>query len=317
MNLPRGGSLLGLLRPYLTSIIMLCAAIWLGWLLWNAADHIHAYLHSTNWQHMIMAMLVLLTSLLLNAYIYTLLLWQTSNQSITFMEIILVYFPSQLAKYLPGKVWGIIYQAKRMERSVRAIHTWQVNIATMLWSITQALIVAGSMLAWKVGGIATLIGTLLTLWSMLFLCLRRGWVQDSIHWVTNRFANYGNHQAKPITIKQALLFLFILTLEAIVYIGVWAMLLPTDSSWSQAWMIASSYLLAWIAGIIIFIVPNGFLVREASFVAIGTTMGVSQELLLFYSIYARIFFMLTDIIAASLCWAASWWLDNPKFSVSK
>ena len=287
------------LRAYLPAVIMALAAAWLGWLLWNSASQIHHYIQISYGWRIWGALGTMQFSLLLNAYMYTLLLRHTSGISIPFSIVALDYFPAQVAKYLPGKVWGIIYQAERMAKSVRAVHTWQVNIELMVWFMLQVVVVVGGLFAWQWGGAPTLSITLALLWVLMFIVIRSGQTQKVIAWICHRFSRHRPLCASPMTSACTIRFLVALTLESAAYITVWFLLLPAGNGFSQAWLVASAYLLAWVIGVIVLVVPNGIFVREASFVAIGQTLGLPQELLLPYSVYARLFFMAADIAAAA------------------
>ncbi|RMH51788.1 MAG: hypothetical protein D6682_03485 [Zetaproteobacteria bacterium] len=289
----------------LAPFIMLAAALWLGGMLWESAETITDLFRTIRPERLATATVLILLSLLTNGLIYALILRHASGVRIPFSRVLRIYFPSQIAKYLPGKVWGIIYPAERMAASVHPLHTWQANVEAIFWSMAQAVMVTVWLISWQWGGGIGLLAGIGTLCALLVPAIRRGWVARTITGITGRLFPGITGRAGTPTGKGSMCLLILLLLDTVLYITAWRNMLPAGSDLGEAWTMASAYLLAWSAGVLVFIVPNGAFVREAGFVAVGTLFGAPRDQLLFYAALARALFMAADIAAALLALAAA------------
>jgi len=285
----------------LASVIIVMATIWITFLLWQDAEQIQQELKEIALFRLSGAIISALISILILASVFTIILRQVSRKDVTFSDVITPYLFGQIAKYLPGKVWGGIYQAQQMEAHVSTSCVWQTNIELQLISTIQHIIVILSILGLFFIPLHDTIFAFIFMESVFLLFLNSGYIHRGTLSVIHCFSPnapvyaYINQQGGLFL---AALILFLLLLEWFFIIITWQLLLPEGTLLLDTALIAASYIAAWLVGFFAFMVPNGIFVREAVFIWSGSMLGMDQGLLAYYGVLARIFFMFTDIIAA-------------------
>lgn len=293
-------------QSLIASCIIVLAACWISVLLWEHAQDIQHYLQSMDAFRISVAMIYALAALFVFAYVFTIIVRQVSQKELSFSNIITPYFSAQIARYLPGKVWGVFYQAQKMSRQVSPACIWQANLELMIFGTIQHGIVILSLLAWFLFDLGYAILTSVFLELGFFIFLKTGLVHQGVLLLVRIFSprapvySYINKKGGG---RSALLILFLLLLEWFFIIMTWHMLLPEGTTLLDTCLVAASYILAWLAGFFAFIAPNGVFIREAVFIWVGGTIGIDQGTLVYYGVLARVFFMMADIFAVMASYA--------------
>jgi len=282
------------------SCIIVLAACWISVLLWEHARDIQHYFRVFDVFRISIAMASALASLFVFACVFKIILQQVSQKKFPFNRIMSPYFFGQIAKYLPGKVWGVLYQAQRMGRYAAPSCVWQTNIELMILGTIQHGIVILCFLAWLFSGAEYAVLAFSFLELAFLVMLKTDRIRQGVFLLVRFFfphapaCSYANKKEGGFP---ALLILFLLLLEWVFIILTWHMLLPAGTALLDTCLIASSYILAWLAGFFTFIVPNGIMVREAVFIWFGGIIGIDQGMLIYYGVLARIFYLVADILA--------------------
>ncbi len=241
----------------------------------------------------LLAVFFCLLTLLFKAWVHVLILGKYRLPSITWLQAVAAYANSQVVRYIPGKVLGVISESIRMANVAKAAVIWEVNVTQYL--ITNIV----SMLVLVILGICFLLDSpFAALPGMLLLYF-------AIPLLTNNtLAHVFNYVAGffPITTvdsqghscKQAMIILLCLCVEWLFYFMVWYHLTGGESPFFLyiGWFYAAA---SWLA-LLVFVVPNGILVREAVFLWLGSLFGLPIGQLFFYSIVFRVLYIACDII---------------------
>jgi uncharacterized membrane protein YbhN (UPF0104 family) len=106
-----------------------------------------------------------------------------------------------------------------------------------------------------------------------------------------RFKKYAVFFDRKLIIKIS----YILALDWLLYFGMWFCLCYSQLSILQIFVMAVNYAAASLIGILVFILPNGLIAREAVFIALGRYFGEDTSFLLVYSLLARFLYLMGDI----------------------
>lgn len=218
------------------------------------------------------------------------------------------YFISQLLKHLPGRIWGIGYQAA-YGRSEAALGTWVgVNLAHMaaasFWALAAAIALlvmlqspatAGVVLAAAAAAFAGMV--LMSAWMDRWRPLSRWpFLRDA---VTGPFSRVG----AGAWVRIVLVFLFANLLQH----GSWL-------AYGQAFglpgagvvlSLSAAYMLAWFIGYVALLTPSGIGIRELSFAWIAGSH--DPELVALMAVVGRASYLGVDLLLGSVCLA-------PRFS---
>jgi hypothetical protein len=208
------------------------------------------------------------------------------------------YSFSQLIRYLPGKIWGIIYQSEILAEKFSKRTIWFSNLVQSILSSVNSIIVLGAVYLYtsfipKIAIIYAILGIL-----VLYLLIST----NIIYRVSNTMlsSKYQLLQIPKLSRGRIFFEIIILQIEWLFYFITWYFLVPDNIQESGYVLIGTAYAAASLIGMLAFIMPNGWLVREASFIWLGGFIGLSQYMLLIYGVIARIIFILADIFWAVL-----------------
>lgn len=217
-----------------------------------------------------------------------------------------LYFTAQLIKHLPGRIFGIAYQANR-GGSV-SIGEWLVinsahmaiNTAFALWT---AMTAAGMMVDFRFGLLAFSVGTVSYFLSWNPVLFRQ--ISIFLNFIfKSKSKNIVNSiqilTSSSLIFKLKILFLF--SISWILYLLAWAgygAAWPSLKAIDGVWL-CGIYTIAWFAGYISLISPSGIGVRELIFVflakdfppdAVAGIAILGRAVLLFVDIFFGIFYL--------------------------
>jgi len=208
--------------------------------------------------------------------------------------IVSIYLVAQMVKYLPGRIWGFVYQLRRLSDWVHPgqglIASLNHQVVTLHMSVLflgVAMAVPGAWLIWT-GGV--LLG---------LAWIHRGGVAAYLAWV---------RQLPPSTfvrlpVQAVLGFGMSLLFEWLFYFAVWAglfMLLDLPAGMDVVIAAAAFYAGAWIFGSVLGVLPGGLGAREGGFILLGAGLPVSQADLMALALLARLVFTLAETLAGTL-----------------
>ncbi|WP_374249096.1 hypothetical protein [Thermomonas sp.] len=215
------------------------------------------------------------------------------------------YAISQVARYIPGKIFGVILESQMLGPSIGITRVLKATLLQTVLVYAWAGFISISILA------ATMLNAT---WLLLLApaAIPLLWSRPG-----NRLLLYVGSAIKlqaspqPSQMQQddddrrnSLLCMLLLALQWIPFFAMWLLITGTDHGISEALWLGASYLLASIAGSILVFAPSGLIVREAAFIWLGGLHGIPAASLLIWAIVMRIALTLADVMAIPLLWAA-------------
>lgn len=262
----------------------------------NSIDNISAYFSVKN---IIFALVPGVLMLASKSYLNTLIIEDIEDIKIDKkLRIISVYSNAQVIRYLPGKIWGIVYQSEQLSKMFARKTTWFSNLIQMAITNINSFVVLGTMYLYISMNSLLALGYLITSIAVLFITLKT----NTVYHIVNKFVSekYKLLPKKQLTPLRSLAEIMFLQLDWLLYFFAWYLLAPSHSLGESFILIGATYAAASLLGMLAFVMPSGWLVREASFLWLGALVGLSQNILLIYSVIARMFFILADLLWAAL-----------------
>ena len=116
-------------KPVLISVIIITAAVgWIAHRLWDGFDEVLAAISSLEPGFLLLSIVPAMISVFIAAYLYFLVLARSVPKPPPLAHVMGHFIISQVVRHLPGKIWGVFYQANAMTKWVEARATVQANI---------------------------------------------------------------------------------------------------------------------------------------------------------------------------------------------
>jgi hypothetical protein len=209
-------------------------------------------------------------------------------------SVVSIYLAAQVIKYLPGRIWGFVYQLKLLSEQVHASKGLVASLnhlfLTALMSFLFLGIASKAPGAWPI----LLFGSLLGL-----LWVQRGGIAAYLAGLNKIPAA----TLAKLPAKAVLVIGISISLEWFFYFAVWTglfMLLQMPPEPDLIISTAAFYAGAWILGSLTSIFPSGLGVREGGFIMLGLGLGIPEPDLLALAVLARLIFTLTETLLGIL-----------------
>lgn len=226
------------------------------------------------------------------------------------LRIASAYALSQLVRYLPGKVMGLVYEIERLSPQVPGHRVIAANIIQSLNTIGLTVGLVAVAFAWFYLGSPVLAasGLALTL-AGLVLVHQSQFTERIILWGARRIPGLSRTEGLPPTSARSSQWAsLLLLLEWAPFFAFWLLLLPLETaSIHDALLLGSCYAFASLAANFAVLAPSGLVLREAIFLWSGSQLGVAPSDLIVLGLVSRLLFTLGDGLLASLVWAADSW----------
>jgi hypothetical protein len=213
-----------------------------------------------------------------------------------------MHFGGQVAKYLPGKVWALIYQATLKSDSMPVGHIVQGNIVIYALGVLSVVFASLALISYPLSmPLAVVVLATGGALSAYFMS------SDHLYRIIQRFsrlsARFELTESVPATDFSIVtrVGVYLALLLAYVLSNVFLLYAFFDFDLHQALRLSAYLGIAWLAGIIVAISPSGIGVREAVFIGIGYAGDASSlELYASIAIMARAIQILQDLVSAFL-----------------
>ena len=281
-------------KKYISFFIVLLSLIFIGNILYGNIDSLKSYTFKIDLLNITIGGLLLTTMLIITSFLHLLLLEDFVIIKTMRLEIMYSYLLSQIIKYIPGKFWGVLYQSERLKKNIPRSTTWFVNIFQgMITTINGVGILITIFISTY--GIVYSIAFFITYSSMLYLLLDHKRFSILLRFIPKIISP----KPKNDLLQHGVILKFIL-LEAewLIYFMAWILITYNQMGIGNAVIIASIYASASILSWLIFLVPNGWVVREAIFIWLGSVIGFNENTLIMYGLLLRILLTLSEISAA-------------------
>ncbi|NCT66716.1 MAG: hypothetical protein GXC76_03620 [Rhodanobacteraceae bacterium] len=252
-----------------------------------------------------LALLATLT-VLVTASLHAEIVARTGSAPIDFARVRYAYAASQVARYVPGKVFGVLLETQML---APAVGVGQVVTATLLqtllayaWAGAAAVIILGTLgldSAWP-GLLAPVV------LALLWLAQRNRWperMRSTLGTGTN--ATPAPARSTDSSRRSARRSTLLLAIQWLPFFAMWILLAAADHGIAAASWLGASYLLASIGGSLLVLVPSGLVVREAAFVWLGGLYGLPASSLVAWAVVVRLALTFADVLAVPVLWIVS------------
>lgn len=291
-------------RQIASALIAVAALAYLGYLVMGSAGEFTAALFSLSLGQISGALLAAIGMLLLKAVYHVLLSQRLSGRSRLARAVLPAYCLAQLARYLPGKIWGILYQANRLSGTLRAD---QVVTANAIQTITTNLLgigVIGSVLGaahshspWPLAGLAVAVAA-------TELVHRYPVMERRLLALLARLSRRDIPVPDNIP-PQRWTGTLILCGEWIAYFAIWFIIAGEEIAPLDTIVLGTWYAAASLLAIVAVVVPAGLAVREAIFVTLGTLSSVNPAALVAYAALLRLVLTIGELACVPIAAALS------------
>lgn len=294
------------LRPWpwikraLSWALMIAALAYIGWMLRGEGPALINAITGFRSEALVMALAAFVPMFILKALYHARILQQLARSPASTLSLASTYLQAQLVRYLPGKIWGVVYQSRRIKDShdpgtVVTANLWQMLTTNLL----SAGVVIGLLAAWK-----------LSHWMIILVMVgivavealhRMPWLRDRpLRWLAVRLPRLGiNAPSRPATADKWIPT-GILSAEWIFFLLGFVLLLNGLLSPAASIQLGAWYGVASILALAAFIVPAGLGVREAIFVSNASLIpGVDLPLLLVTATLLRLLMIAAEFLAVA------------------
>lgn len=203
-------------------------------------------------------------------------------------RIAVAYALGQIVRYVPGKVVGVLFQARYLSGSVRASTVGLALVVQTVYDYVWTFAFAGSIL---------LCATFQTTWPLLALtpvgCVLwqshvKGWCERGLLLARPLRRLFEDRQLqqlrRPAHAGVATLVLLGEWIPMLLGIG---FALDATLGLGNALLLGAIYMVAAVGSLLVFVVPSGLVVREALFVWMGVRYGFEPAMLVFVGLALR------------------------------
>jgi hypothetical protein len=213
-----------------------------------------------------------------------------------------MHFGGQVAKYVPGKIWAIVYQGTLRPDAMRMGHIVQGNIVVTALAVLSVLVASAALLLqqWSLAATAVLLiaGAGVAAYLM---------ASDHLYRIVQRLSRLSRRTELTEQIPAAGLSLlarvgaYVALLTSYVLTNVFLLCAFYDFELAEVLRLSAYLGIAWLAGVVVAITPSGLGVREAAFVGIGYLTGENSfEVFASIAVVARAIQILQDLLSAFL-----------------
>jgi hypothetical protein len=293
------------LRTALGAILLLGGLLFMARVLHGQfADFTAVAVSIPGWTYPVLTLLATIT-VLITAALHAVVVAGMTSASVDPARVRYAYAASQVARYVPGKVFGVILETQML---APAMSLRQVVAATLIQTLliyAWAGIVSIIVLAALAAGSAWLIMLAPPSLAVLWLAQRNRWLERLRAALTSRVdSSAALVISTDLSRRSAWTGTLLLAVQWLPFFVIWIILASPTHGLAAAFWLGASYLLASIGGSLLVLLPSGLVVREAAFVWLGALYGLPAPSLMAWAIVVRIALTLADVLAMPLLWAA-------------
>lgn len=285
---------------------VLVAFTYIFWLLWRHSSELKISLTELSLFGTAVFLLLATVSIAITTLYHAILLREITDNQLSRTRVCAAYAMGQIVRYLPGKVWGIFYEANtlRGQADVGSI-ILSILIQTLFgyaWAMALSTAILMSAYTRNAGLLLPLLPAALALW----FAHRISWPLRGLtlipligkHFRTKPIAKFDAAASRHMSA--------LLVLNWIPFLAAWVFLLARSHSATESITYGAAYVIASIATTAFVVVPSGLIVREALFTWLGSAIGLPIADLLLYGAVVRVLLTAADLLNAGVFLAASW-----------
>ncbi len=278
-------------------------AIGLGWLAYMLVTNLShpALFIPASWSWLTVASLFVLLSIAGNGVLFYLFLKAAGCDHCTMFQALKMHYYGQLLRYLPGRIWGVVYQVSAAQRAIPAHQVVRANLDWMVFSILANTLVAMLLIAisqgWPWWILLTLLVVCLSILGLLFLGGTNWMLRRSANVLPNKLNNLLHALAEAkLTPRRMMLIVTVFILSWMLYLFGWILLSKVFPVFAHVDFIVlcAYYSLASVVGIVSAITPAGLGIREAAFMMMAVA-SMGAETVAFFALFGRVWLMVLEV----------------------
>lgn len=218
-----------------------------------------------------------------------------------------MYFFGQLAKYIPGKVWSLVFQRLLSQGQISSSSIVLSNIDLTILQINNSVVVGACLILalghWYGYMVSVVLLGFVTCHYLSTSCFNERCVVFASRWI-HRFAKLNIACDPRISLLQSLSFYSLFVIANVVS-NVFLLISVFGLGLQQALFYTGLFALSWVVGVITMVSPAGMGVRELVFIFLAKLTGqqVDDASLAAIATIARLWMIFQEISSAALLYA--------------
>ncbi len=288
---------LSIIKKIFSAFLIIGSLFWMVWIIQSdITSHGWKEILPNSFLWLVIALFIGVSSQFINLLVFLKFL-RADKANYNFLQIAKLFFTGQIIRYIPGRVWGILYQVVNTPVSIPRKNIIVANIELMFVAFSGLITTSMSIIFYHYNYLYLSIAFFMTGYSFIGLVLLKGWLSvflNIIHWVTKN--NNYRINIQPIKLQTVLSVLAMSVLTWVTFFLGWLSIEKAgyDSQTSSLIILAAIYSISWFIGYVSMISPSGLGVREASFLFLSQGLASSGELAII-AIIARIWLLFIDL----------------------
>ncbi len=287
------------LRHVVVRALMLLALTWMGWLIWKNWPAVAGMASTAQWGLLALALVALALANVGMALVFAGFVSRASGDQVPTVRVVGTFLLSQIAKYVPGKIWSVAMHAAMLQ-SPKA--TKGVLLANIELTIVNLLLVSGAGVAfwaWTRLGATVALVVFMATWCIAGWACRLNSIR-LMGAVVGRFAPRFRHMLSPPSGEReksgvgrhAGLLLFL----SMYCVGWWLLVMGATTLDARVCMeVVAALSLSYIIGVVS-PMPAGVGAREGAIVLLAPAVGVSHASMAAIAIATRVAMLALDAI---------------------
>ncbi len=235
---------------------------------------------------LLLCTLLLAAGPFISVAVFRILATRYRSDSLPYRELLRLLLMTNLMRYLPGRFFGVAYQVSAPPAGLDGRTMLQLNVEQLVTSLVGNTLAALGVLTFVAGqlllGVALVASALPAMAMLLSVHFPRRLVQ------------------RPLAARARWTIALLNLVSLVPYLLAWHFLAGVFPALQSQPLLAlgASYIVAWAAGVIVFVTPGGLGVREAVFVLLSPP--ATREALALLALFARVWHLFADLSAWAL-----------------
>lgn len=290
-------------KKFFSFVIIILTFFWLGSIIYHHRSYggeVISYLWiPENYSWFGIAFIFGCLSSFLVFYIFKAILIHNSSRSIPATQIMQLFFLSQIIRYLPGRMLGVVYQIVDTKDKIHPSVIIKSNVELIILSLLfSCLLGLAVMFFYIYGWLGCLLFSVLGIFIFVQF-VRLNLLENLIAWIARVIPNEKIRSSiqfesrSELSSSLAINILLLFAISWICYFLAWFCLGKIFREENMILM-CITYTLAYIIGMVSMLTPGGLGVRESAFILFSTKLAHTSNLA-FISIFMRFWLMLIDV----------------------
>ncbi len=289
-----------------STLILFAGTTWIGYKIFQEGSSFWVELDSFDVKWLLFSTLLGFFAVLLNGFVFAYLLKiHCKENSPSLFESLSLHFTGQIARHLPGRFWGVVYQINEIKHRIDPIKIIKVNVDHILiFLYFNTAVSIAILLFFQVNyglGLFFFAASALAFFVILKIDLFNFLIKKTAQLLPEKLYKKVEKYTKisPYTYsgKQSSILFFFLLLSWGIYLFSWqniALAYPFLSS-VNIFLLCALYTISWLVGFISMVTPSGWGVRESVFIILTSKISVVPHLGIF-TVFVRLWLLVIDLI---------------------